>query len=66
MALREIDGDPARQLRTEFARRGPWGGLLCAVWKLNKTIQGVTGDLTRPGAVGPANILHWYNQVLFL
>ena len=51
----EIGERSPRPLATDFARRGPWGGLLCAVWKLNKTIQGVTGDLTRPWAVGPAN-----------
>ena len=29
----EIDRGPPQSRRTEFRRRGPWGGPLCAVWK---------------------------------
>ena len=50
MTLREIDGGWAQPRATEFARRGPWGGLLCAVWKLNKTTEaGSQGSNTPMG-----------------
>ena len=62
MTLTPIGGGSAHQRATEFARRGPWGGLLCAVWKLNKTTQGTYKDLTRRWAHGPANYLE---EILF-
>ena len=57
MALTDIDQGWTRQRPTDVGRRGPWCGLLCAVWDLNKTTQGCTGDLTRQWAEGPANYL---------
>ena len=57
MALPEIGGDPAGDWGTYFGRRGPWGGLLCAVWELNKTTQGSSGDLTRQWAPRPGELL---------
>ena len=33
MTVTEIDRGPPQSRRTEFRRRGPWGGPLCAVWK---------------------------------
>ena len=32
MTVTEIDRGPPQSRRTEFRRRGPWGGPLCAVW----------------------------------
>ena len=50
MTLAPIDRGSAHQRATEFARRGPWGGLLCAVWKLNKTTEaGSQGSNTPMG-----------------
>ena len=55
MALPEIEPGPGGRRGTKFCRRGPWGGLLCAVWDLNKTTKGSSGYLTRRWAQGPAN-----------
>ena len=55
MALTEIGGRWARQRRTEFARRGPWGALFARSGNNNTTTKGTDGDLTRRWAHGPAN-----------
>ena len=55
MTLREIDGDPTRQLATDFARRGPWAALFARSGNNNTTTKGTDRDLTRQWAHGPAN-----------
>ena len=54
MTLTEIDLHPGQPRRTDFARRGPWGG-----WRettTTTTTEEVPRVLTRRWAVGPANL----------
>ena len=57
MTLTPIDGGWAHQRGTEFARRGPWGGLLCAVWKLNKTTEAGSQGSNTPMGPWPGEFL---------
>ena len=67
MTLSEIGGDPTRQRRTDFARREPWGApTLRGRGNITTTTEGVTGDLTRRWAVGPANYLNYRKYVIIL
>ena len=66
MALREIDGDPPRQRRTDFGRRGPWGALFARSGNNNTTTKGTDRDLTRRWAVGPANLMTFRVNDIYL
>ena len=60
MTLTKIDGGWAYQLATEFARRGPWGGLLCAVWKLNKTTEAGSQGSNTPMGPWPGELIFFF------
>ena len=66
MALTPIDGDPTRQLRSIFGRRGPWVAARKEITvEHSKTAD--TEDLIRPGPKARRIIIHIFqNLFLFL